>query len=87
MLVPVAALLHHAVEDETYLQYMGEPRKYWADRKAEDDFHDRLLALLDDPAKQLLDSFLAKRASADLLETKATFTAGLVLGLQLMKLL
>lgn len=84
---PAFALLRHAMDDDVYLQYMDDPGEYRASRKAEAALCDRLRALLDEPAKRLLDDFLSKKVLADAAEEEAAFTTGLAFGLQLLRLL
>lgn len=84
---PAYALLRHAMDDDVYLQYMDDISAYRASRKAEAALLDRLSALLDEPAKQLLNGFLDEKLTADVMEAEAAFITGLALGLQLLKLL
>lgn len=84
---PAYALLRHAMDDDVYLQYMDDLGAYRASRKAEAALFDRLDALLDEPAKQLLNDFLNEKFQADVTEADAAFTTGLAFGLQLLKLL
>ena len=87
MLDPVDALLRHATGDDIYLRYMDDPEAYRAAQRASASACERLCATLDEAEKKLLDILLDEKATADISEEEAVFTAGLAFGLQLLKLL
>ncbi|MCI9263316.1 MAG: hypothetical protein HFF06_01950 [Oscillospiraceae bacterium] len=84
---PASILFSHVMEEDIYMEYIDNPAAFRAKRKANSAVYDRLCVLLDAPAKKELDALLDEKLYIDSIYQEAAFTAGLALGLQLLRLL
>lgn len=84
---PVLALYQHMMKNDIHLQYMGDLEEYESNAAYSEAACKRLQAMLDAPAKKELDMFLDMKIVADSIELEAVFTAGLAMGLQLLRLI
>lgn len=83
---PIFALYQYVMKNDLYLQYMDDPEEYESNLAYSEAACKRLQAMLDTPAKKELALFLDMKAVADSLESEAAFTAGLAVGLRLLRL-
>ncbi len=83
---PVLALYQHMMKNDIHLQYMGDLEEYESNAAYSEAACKRLQAMLDVPAKKELERFLDMKSVAESMELEAAFTAGLAMGLRLLRL-
>lgn len=85
---PALALYQYITQDDAHLRYLSpaDREEYQVNQDGSDAALGRLQAALEGPSKKLLDIFLDEKGIADSIEAEALFTAGLALGLQLLRL-
>ena len=84
---PASILFSYAMDKNIFPQYIADYPQFQHRRKVNSAVLDHLHAQLDDPAKEELDAFMEEEYSLDALHLESAFTAGLALGLQLLRLL
>ncbi len=84
----IFALYRHMVEKKLYLQYLSpsDRDEYQANLDGSSAALQRLRASLEGLSKKELDIFLDENLIVDSMEAEAIFTAGLAVGLQLLRL-
>lgn len=83
---PASILFSHVMEEDIYKEYINDLKGFQSQRKANSAAYDHLCALLDAAAKKELDLLLEGEIYTDSIHLEAAFTAGLALGLQLLRL-
>lgn len=84
---PASILFFYAMDKNIFPKYMDDYPRFQLRHKACSAAWDRLRARLDDPAQKELDDLIDEENSLDSIHLEAAFTAGLALGLRLLKLL
>lgn len=84
---PASILFSYAMDKNIFPQYMRDHAQFRLRLKANSAAFDRLRTQLDDSSKKELDELMDEENSLDSLHLEAAFTAGLALGLRLLRLL
>ena len=84
---PAAVLFSPAMEENIFYRYVDDPRQFRTRQKAHSAAYERLRSLLEPQLQKELEAFMEEEASLDSINQESTFTTGLALGLQLLRLL
>ena len=84
---PASILFSYAMDKNIFPQYTRDYAQFRLRLKANSAAFDRLRTQLDDSSKKELDDLMDEENSLDSLHLEAAFTAGLALGLRLLRLL
>lgn len=83
---PASILFSYAMEQNIFPKYIDGYARFLSKRKANSAVYDRIRTLLNESAQKELDVLIDEENHLDAIHLEAAFTAGLALGLQLLRL-